>query len=106
MTWHARGLARTLRWRTWNGALDLGRALRGAEAEIGDTAIEQVSLTPTPGAVYYHIYRHQELVTDAALAGLNMLGYYSGRELSEDQTFTPRVRQLDKQVLYAFQRVD
>src|SRR5262249_10991942 len=27
LTWHARGLARTLRWRTWNGALDVGRSL-------------------------------------------------------------------------------
>lgn len=103
-TWHARGIARTLRWRTWNGALDAMRAAHGAHDEIGDTAIEQVSLTPTPGAVYYHIYRHSELVEDAGTAGLKLLGYHSGSELSDDTSFAPRVRQLDKQVLYAFQR--
>jgi SAM-dependent methyltransferase len=104
LTWHARGLFKTLRWRTWTGTVDLVRAMGERDTEIGDTDIEQVSLTPTPGQVYYHLYRHAELVEDAAQAGLKLLGYHSGRELSEHQTFTPRVRQLDKQVLYAFRK--
>ena len=103
--WHARGIARTLRWRTWNGLIDVGRRARLARGEAGDTEIDQVSLTPTRGLVYYHIYRHAELVEDAAIGGFALVGYHSGRELSEGRSFVPRVRQLDKQVLYAFRRV-
>ncbi|HZY45073.1 MAG TPA: class I SAM-dependent methyltransferase, partial [Anaerolineae bacterium] len=102
LSWHARGLARTLRWRTWTGLIDRARQAHLLRGEIGDTAIDQVSLTPTRGMVYYHVYRHAELIDDAASAGLTLLGYHDGRELNEGQTFTPRVRQLDKQVLYAF----
>ena len=102
--WHARGIARTLRWRTWNGLIDIGRRARIVPGEIGDTRINQVSLTPTPGSVYYHIYRHDELVEDAAAAGFELTGYHTGRELDGSQEFARRVRQLDKQVLYAFRR--
>ena len=105
LTWHARGVARTLRWRTWNGIVDLARKAHLLRGEAGDTAIDQVSLMTTPGLVYYHIYRHAELVADVEAGGFALMGYHSGRELSEDQTFTPRVRQLDKQVLYGFRRL-
>lgn len=104
LRWHARGLARTLRWRTWTGAVDVVRGIGPLRGEIGDTEIEQVSLIPTRGRVYYHLYGHAELVADAAQAGLKLLGYHSGRELTEGKTFSARVRQLDKQVLYAFER--
>ena len=102
--WHARGLARTLRWRTWNGFLGLLRRAGMWPGERGDTAVGQVSAAPTPGKVYYHIYEHDELLADAASGGLEVIGYHSGRELSEGRLFRPRVRQLDKQVLYAFRR--
>jgi ubiquinone/menaquinone biosynthesis C-methylase UbiE len=102
--WHARGLGRTLRWRTWPGLLDVARKARIIRGTVGDTFITQVSLEPTPGYVYYHIYNHQELMADAAAGGLVLKGYHSGRELNEAREFSPRVRQLDKQVFYAFQR--
>lgn len=102
--WHARGLRRTLRWRTWTAVLDLLRRVHLVGGEPGDTRINQVSLRPTPGDVYYHIYEHDELVADAAAGGLTLLGYHSGRELAEGRAFAPRVRQLDKQVFYAFER--
>jgi ubiquinone/menaquinone biosynthesis C-methylase UbiE len=102
--WHARGLGRTLRWRTWPGLLDAARKARIIRGTVGDTFITQVSLEPTPGYVYYHIYTHQELVADAVAGGLVLKGYHSGRELNEAREFWPRVRQLDKQVFYAFQR--
>jgi SAM-dependent methyltransferase len=102
VSWHARGIARTLRWRTWTGMIDVARKAHLIQGEAGDTAIDQVSLKPTQGKVYYHLYRHAELIEDAAWAGLTLLGYHAGRELNEGQEFAPRVRQLDKQVLYAF----
>lgn len=102
--WHARGLRRTLRWRTWTAVLDMARRARLFPGDAGDTRINQVSLRPTPGDVYYHIYGHDELVADAAAGGLSLLGYHSGRELAEGRAFAPRVRQLDKQVFYAFER--
>ncbi|MCI0396835.1 MAG: class I SAM-dependent methyltransferase [Chloroflexi bacterium] len=102
--WHARGLARTLRWRTWTSLLDLGRRAGVWPGEVGDTAINQVSLQATQGRVFYHFYQYNELVADAAVGGLRLIGYHSGRELTEGKEFAPRVRQLDKQVLYAFHR--
>lgn len=102
--WHLRGVARTLRWRTWQGWVDRGRRAGLMPGQPGDTAIYQVSLTPTPGRVYYHLYQHDELVEDATAGGFVLVGYHSGRELNEGQSFAPRVRQLDKQVLYAFRR--
>jgi SAM-dependent methyltransferase len=102
ITWHLRGLARTLRWRTWTGFIDLLRRLHFQRGENGDTYINQVSLTPTPGRVYYHIYEYNDLVEDAAAANLTFIACHAGRELSENREFPPRVRQLDKQVFYAF----
>jgi SAM-dependent methyltransferase len=100
--WHLRGLARTLRWRTWTGFVDLARHLSLIHGEKGDTFIDQVSLNPTPGRVYYHIYEYNELVEDAAAGNLHLLACHSGRELSENREFPSPVRQLDKQVFYAF----
>jgi len=102
LSWHARGLARTLRWRTWEGLRDLGRSLRLSGGEAGDTFIKQVALLPTAGKVYYHLYNHQELMADAQVAGLRLVGYHSARELAEGKEFGQRARRLDKQVLYAF----
>lgn len=100
--WHLRGLARTIRWRTWTGFVDLLRRFHLLRGQQGDTHITQVSLTPTPGRVYYHIYEYNELVEDAAAVNLSLIACHSGRELSENREFPPRVRQLDKQVFYAF----
>jgi SAM-dependent methyltransferase len=102
LIWHMRGLLRTLRWRTWTGFIDLLRRFHLVGGEKGDTWITQVSLTPTPGRVYYHIYEYNDLVEDAAAANLALLACHSGRELSENREFPPRVRHLDKQVFYAF----
>jgi SAM-dependent methyltransferase len=102
LTWHLRGLVRTLRWRTWTGFLDLLRRYHLTGGEQGDTFIDQVSLTPTPGRVYYHIYEYNELVEDAAAANLELTACHGGRELSEKREYPPRIRQLDKQVFYAF----
>ena len=104
LSWHVRGLRRTLRWRTWNGFIDAARRMRWLPGEVGDLAIDQVSLDSTHGSVYYHIYQHAELIEDAARGGFELLAYHDGRELNEGQTFPARIRQLDKQVLYAFRR--
>ncbi len=103
--WHLRGVARTLRWRTWTGWIDAGRKISLFADEIGDTEIYQVSSTSTTGKVYYHLYQHEELVTDAKVGGFELLGYHSGGELNAGKQFAPRARQLDKQVLYAFRRL-
>ncbi len=104
--WHARGMARSLRWRTWEGLRDRARLVRLLGGERGDTLIEQVSLLPTEGKVYYHLYVHDELVADARAAGLRLLGYHSARELAEDKIFGERARRLDKQVMYAFAKCE
>ena len=103
LAWHARGLSRTLRWRTWEGLRDSGRSLNFLSGELGDTQIDQVSMPPTPGKVYYHLYAHAELVADAKMAGLRLLGYHSGNELAQGTPFGETARRLDKQVMYAFQ---
>jgi hypothetical protein len=100
--WHLRGLARTIRLRTWTGTVDLLRQARLVGGQKGDTYINQVSLTPTPGRVYYHIYEYNDLVEDAAVGNLALVACHSGRELSENREYPPHVRQLDKQVFYAF----
>jgi len=104
LAWHARGLSRTLRWRTWEGLRDSGRLLNMVPGEPGDTLIGQVSMPPTAGKVYYHLYAHAELVADAKIAGLRLLGYHSGSELAQGTSFGETARRLDKQVLYAFQK--
>jgi SAM-dependent methyltransferase len=102
LTWHLRGLKRTLRWRTWTALVDRLRHFNLLNGEKGDTFINQVSLTATPGRVYYHIYEYNELVEDATVANLGLIACHSGRELSENREFPPHVRRLDKQVFYAF----
>lgn len=100
--WHLRGLARTVRWRTWTGFVDRLRQIHLLNGQKGDTFISQVSLTPTPGRVYYHIYEYNDLVEDAAAGNLTLIACHSGRELSENREYPHHVRQLDKQVFYAF----
>lgn len=100
--WYGRGLLRTLRWRTLPGLIDHGRRFGWLPGTVGDTNVAQFSLPITEGTVYYHLYRHEALLADAAAAGFILLGYHSGNELTEAQFFSPTVRRLDKQVLYAF----
>lgn len=104
LIWHARGLARTLRWRTWPGLVDLARQLHLNGAEPGDLQVAQFSLQPTPGLVYYHLYRADELVEDAASAGWRLLGHHSGTELNEDRVYPPAIRGQDKQQFFAFEK--
>ncbi len=106
LIWQARRLIRTLRWRTWPGLVDLTRRLSPLPggAKPGDTQVAQFSLPPTPQTTYYHLYRVTELIEDAASAGLCLLGYHSGSELSEGVTYPPIIRQQDKQLFFAFQK--
>jgi SAM-dependent methyltransferase len=106
LVWHARGIGRTLRWRTWPGLVDLSRRIysRPNGPEPGDTLVAQFSRPAPPGQVYYHIYRVSELAEDAALAGWTLLNYHTGRELSEERAYPRAVRQRDKQLFFAFQK--
>jgi ubiquinone/menaquinone biosynthesis C-methylase UbiE len=106
LVWHARGLARTLRWRTWPGLVDLTRQIMPISngVEPGDMQVAQFSLHSTPGRVYYHVYRADKLIEDAASAGWRLLGHHSGTELNEDQTYPPTIRAQDKQQLFAFEK--
>lgn len=106
LVWHARGLARSLRWRTWPGLVDRFRLLWPwpGLAEPGDTQVAQFSLQATPGQIYYHIYQTRELMEDAAGAGWRLLGHHSGTELSEGRIYPPLIRQQDKQQFFAFER--
>lgn len=103
--WHARGLARTLRWRTWPGLVDVGRRLNPLnQTELGDTQVAQFAIPVTPGRIYYHLYRASELIEDAAQAGWRLLDEHSGSELNEGRVDPPAIRRRDKQVLFAFER--
>jgi hypothetical protein len=104
LVWHTRGLARTLRWRTWPQWVDWARRIIPTRAEPGDTRVAQFSLTTTPGLIYYHLYRAGELIEDAAGAGWRLLGHHSGTELNEDRVYPPAVRRADKQQFFAFER--
>ena len=106
LIWHMRGLGRTLRWRTWPGIVDLARQFSPItnEYEVGDVQVGQFSVPPTPGRIYYHIYRPDELIEDAASAGWHLLGHHSGAELTEGRDYPPAIRQRDKQQFFAFQR--
>lgn len=106
LVWHTRGLARTLRWRTWPGLVDAARRLRpGANGlEPGDTQVAQFGVPPTPGYIYYHLYRAEELIEDAAAAGWQLLGQHSGSELTEGRIYPAAVRRRDKQLFFAFVR--
>lgn len=102
--WHLRGVARTLRWRSWTNGVDWGRRLGLVGGEVGDTHIYQVSMNSTAGKVFYHLYRHEELVADARAGGLVLLGFHSGEELRTGRGFSPFIRVRDKQILYAFRK--
>jgi ubiquinone/menaquinone biosynthesis C-methylase UbiE len=106
LIWHARGLARTLRWRTWPGLIDLTRQLHlGDSLEPGDTRVAQFSLQSTAGLLYYHLYRADELIEDAASGGWRLLGHHSGTELNEDRVYPPAIRRQDKQQFFAFEKL-
>ena len=104
--WHARGLARTLRWRTWPGLRDHLRRLSPfhSEAEPGDIQVAQFAIPVTPGRIDYHLYQAEELIEDAATAGCRLLGYHSGTELNENDVYPPTIRGQDKQLFFAFER--
>lgn len=106
LVWHMRGVARTLRWRAWPALVDLRRRLspRPGRAGPGDVQVAQFSLHTTPGKVYYHIYRPDELVNDAAAAGWQLLGHHCGTELSQGRVYPASIRRQDKQQFYAFMR--
>jgi SAM-dependent methyltransferase len=106
LLWHLRGVARTLRWRTWPGLVDLTRPFNPVlgEVEPGDVQVAQFSLQATPGKIYYHVYRAEALVEDAAGAGWRLLGHHSGTELNEDRVYPAAIRRLDKQQFFAFQK--
>ena len=106
LIWHGRGLIRTLRWRTWPGLVDVTRRFHFTtpEAEPGDLQVAQFSIPSTSGRIYYHIYRADELIEDAASAGWRLLGYHSGAELNAHRTDALAVRRRDKQLFFAFER--
>ncbi|MBE7553510.1 MAG: class I SAM-dependent methyltransferase [Anaerolineales bacterium] len=104
LVWHARGLARTLRWRTWPGWVDLARQFYPNGAEPGDAQVAQFSLQSTPGLVYYHLYRADEVAADAANAGWRLLGHHSGTELNENRLYPSYIRRQDKQQFFAFEK--
>lgn len=105
LLWHVRGIARTLRWRTWPGLIDLTRRLNPRGAEPGDTQVAQFSLHTTPGKIFYHVYQAQEFIEDAASVGWHLLGCHSGTELNEDRIYPPAIRQADKQLFFAFEKL-
>lgn len=104
LVWHARGVARTLRWRTWPSLVDWKRQLFPDGLEPGDTQVAQFSLQATPGQIYYHVYRAAEFIKDATVAGWHLLDYHSGTELNEDRIYPLAVRRADKQLFFAFEK--
>jgi ubiquinone/menaquinone biosynthesis C-methylase UbiE len=105
LLWHARGLVRTLRWRTWPGLLDRIGWLRSSRGERGDRQVAQFSLRATPGTTYYHLYQRDELVADATAAGWRLRGHHSGTELAENRIYPAPVRNQDKQQFFAFEKI-
>ncbi len=106
LIWHLRGLARTLRWRTWPGLIDVTRMVNPLAngAELGDTRVAQFAVPVTSGTIYYHLYRAEELIEDAAQAGWRLMGYHSGSELNEGCVYPSAIRRRDKQLFFAFER--
>jgi ubiquinone/menaquinone biosynthesis C-methylase UbiE len=105
LVWHTRGLARTLRWRSWPGLVDLIRRVNPLDqAEPGDTAVAQFSLPATPGRIYYHLYQADELIQDARRGGWHLLGYHCGAELTEERVYPAHVRSQDKQLFFGFEK--
>ncbi len=107
LVWHLRGLTRSLRWRSWPGLIDRIRQLRSAPnaPQVGDLQVAQFSRPATPGHVYYHVYRATELIEDAIWAGWRLQGYHAGRELSEECVYPALIRNNDKQLFFAFQKL-
>lgn len=105
LLWHAAGLVRTLRWRTWPGLVDLVRRAVPGSLEPGDTWVAQFSLAVTPGRIYYHVYRPAEFIDDAAGAGWRLLGHSCGAELNEGRLYPSLARQGDKQQFFAFEKI-
>jgi SAM-dependent methyltransferase len=104
LLWHTRGLARTLRWRTWPGLVDLVRRAAPGRAEPGDLQVAQFSLAATSGRIYYHVYRPTEFIHDATSAGWRLLGHYCAAELNEGRLYPTLARQGDKQLFFAFEK--
>lgn len=105
LIWRLRGLARTVRWRTWPGLIDLIRQSGlVSQMEPGDSYVAQFSLQTTSGRIYYHRYRVDEFIDEAANAGWLLLGYHSGSELSEARLYPPGIRGQDKQLFFAFEK--
>jgi SAM-dependent methyltransferase len=104
LVWHGRGLARSLRWRTWPGLVGRWRQLQPNGLEPGDTQVAQFSLQTTPGKIFYHVYQAEEFIADAASSGWRLLGQHSGTELNEDRIYPVAVRQADKQLFFAFEK--
>lgn len=107
LLWHVRGVARTLRWRTWPGLVDLNRKLNPfpGGAEPGDVQVAQFSLRPTPGRIYYHVYRAEELIADATGAGWHLLAHHCGSELNTNRVYPAAIRRQDKQQFFAFEKI-
>ena len=105
LIWHARGVARSLRWRTWPGLIDRLRqsGLWSDQAEVGDRFVAQFSLQTTAGQIYYHCYQAEEMIEDAAHTGWQLLGFHSGTELAENRLDPLPLRQGDKQLFFAFE---
>ncbi|MCB0168568.1 MAG: class I SAM-dependent methyltransferase [Anaerolineae bacterium] len=105
LVWHARGLARTLRWRTWPGLRDDLRRLSpfNTSVEPGDVWVAQFAIPTTPGRIYYHLYQVDELIADAATSW-RLLDHHSGSELNEQQVYPAAIRGQDKQLFFAFER--
>ncbi len=106
LLWHGRGLLRSLRWRSWPGLVDRFRRLAGQPDRAGDVNVAQFSQPATPGKVYYHLYRPNELAADAAAAGWTLLGWHAGSELTGPKKYPESIRALDKQLFFAFQKMD
>lgn len=104
LKWHARGLLRSMKWRTWGGVADALRSVGLVRGEVGQRMVEQVSMPPTPGAIPYHIYSRNEIVAEAKQAGLQVRAYHSGTELADGTPEPDWARVRAKQVLYVFAR--
>ncbi|MGH2593741.1 MAG: class I SAM-dependent methyltransferase [Anaerolineae bacterium] len=104
LKWHARGLLRSMKWRTWGGVVDALRSVGLARGAVGHRRVEQVSMPPTPGAIPYHVYSRNEITAEAKQAGLRLQAHHSGTELADGTPEPDWARVRAKQVLYVFAR--